>query len=65
MFATYFVAVVIQKSTESCDEIPSGGFRWISLGTFYLRYESFLVCFPFLALTLCNILNEDAISLSL
>lgn len=45
MFATYFVAAVLQKTRESCDEIPSGTFRWISLGTFHPNYESFLVCF--------------------
>lgn len=34
MFASYFVAVLLQKTRESCDEIPSGSLRWISLGTF-------------------------------
>lgn len=42
----YFVAAVLQKTRESCDEIPSGSFRWISLGTFHPNYDSYLVCFP-------------------
>lgn len=45
VFATYFVASELQKTGESCDEIPSGRFRWISLGTFQPNSESFLLCF--------------------
>lgn len=44
VFATYLVAVVLQMSVESCDEIPSGGFRWITLETFYPNYYSLPVC---------------------
>lgn len=41
----YFVAAVLRRTRESCDEIPSGAFGWISLRTFHPNNESFLICF--------------------
>lgn len=59
----YFVAALLRNTRESCDEIPAGSFRWVSVGTFYPNCNSELVCFC--AIFFVKTFNENKISASL